>query len=309
MSGIVTKAGAAAAMWAFAGGALAQPIGLASLNSPLASPLASPLGSPMGALGSPLGAQAGLAAASGQRPGLLSGVVGCQASGYKQGVGALGGAAAGGLVGNKLLKSNKLAGTLGGAALGGAAGSWVGCRMQQGDQARRVAAARAREDDAGDSDAPGDAPGRTYAQQGGYAQRPAAGRGGGLDGLRFAPRVTPASEYDTAPAGRYVASTVTNLRSAPNTGAEVLARIDPDQQVQVLAAVAGASWVLVGVDGRADGYAYSPNLRAVGRSDQALGCRPVRQTSSLRSDQPAVSQTFEACPQADGGWALRRHAG
>lgn len=316
MSKIVVKAGATVAAWIIAGAAMAQPMGLASLNSPLGSPLGGSLGSP---LASPLGAQAGAAALTGQRPGLLSGVVGCQASGYKQGVGAVAGAAAGGLVGDKLLKKNKLAGTLGGGLAGGAAGSWVGCKLQQTDQAKRVAAARANADASDDATGEDGRRGGAYAandrvagpgSRSGYApdgRRPAGGRSAGLDGLRFAPRVTPASDYDTAPAGRYVASTVTNLRASPSTGAEVLARIDPDQQVRVLAAVAGTPWLMVGVDGRADGYAYAPNLRA-GASAEAGACRPVRQTSSAHADA-APPETLEACPQADGGWALRRRAG
>ena len=309
MSKIVVKAGATVAAWLMAGAAMAQPMDLASLNSPLASPMGGAFGSP---LSSPMGMQAGAAALTGQRPGLLSGVVGCQASGYKQGVGAVAGAAAGGLVGNKLLKKNKLAGTLGGGLAGGAAGSFIGCKLQQNDQARRDAAARANAE-ADDPSGQGDR-GGAYAANDRFAGAPGrdgfalGGRAAGLDGLRFAPRVTPASDYDTAPAGRYVASTVTNLRAAPSTSADVLARIDPDQQVRVLAAVAGTPWMMVGVDGRADGYAYAPNLRAAGALAEAGACRPVRQTSSARAGA-APPETFDACPQADGGWALRRRAG
>lgn len=61
----------------------------------------------------------------------LGGVVGCDASGGKQEVGALLGALAGGFAGNALAKHSHGGGAAIGAAVGAAAGSYTGCQMQR----------------------------------------------------------------------------------------------------------------------------------------------------------------------------------
>src|SRR3954471_16101832 len=65
----------------------------------------------------------------------LGGLFACEGSGGKQEGGALIGAAAGALLGNKVSKKNKTISTLVGAAAGAAAGGYIGCRMQSTDAA------------------------------------------------------------------------------------------------------------------------------------------------------------------------------
>jgi Ni/Co efflux regulator RcnB len=62
---------------------------------------------------------------------VAGGVIGCDAPGGKQEVGAVIGAVLGGVAGNDLARHNRGAGTVLGATAGAAAGSYVGCNMQK----------------------------------------------------------------------------------------------------------------------------------------------------------------------------------
>lgn len=70
---------------------------------------------------------------------VAGGVIGCDASGNKQGVGAVVGGVLGGVVGSNLANNDKTTGTVLGAGAGAAAGSYVGCRMQKSDAAKAAA--------------------------------------------------------------------------------------------------------------------------------------------------------------------------
>lgn len=77
-----------------------------------------------------------IGAASAARAEVAGGVIGCDASGNKQIVGALIGGVLGGVAGNNIIKKDQQAGTIVGATAGAATGSYVGCQMQKKDAER-----------------------------------------------------------------------------------------------------------------------------------------------------------------------------
>ena len=224
------------------------------------------------------------------QPSILSNVVGCDASGAKQGVGALAGGALGGLAGNKLLKSNKTIGTIAGAGVGAAAGSWIGCKMQRADQAR--AAANAPEP------AP-DSPTRWT------SARDARVRAGALDDVTFEPGIEPVGALATDRSGRYVAEGSLRIHTQPAANAPVVGWIAAAGETDVLASVTGTPWLLVGRGSVARGYVSGALLRPVGEASVAAssdGCRIVHQTSD--GEGPALA--YRACPRKEGGWTMSR---
>ncbi|MBK8545178.1 MAG: glycine zipper 2TM domain-containing protein [Caulobacteraceae bacterium] len=71
------------------------------------------------------------------------GFLSCAAPGQRQEMGAAIGAVAGGVIGNRVGgEDNQLLGTASGVAVGGLAASWIGCRLQTGDQRRAQEAAQ-----------------------------------------------------------------------------------------------------------------------------------------------------------------------
>ena len=100
--------------------------------------------------GGPLFAQTPIPGVAGSATGIaqrtsaaVPGIFGCAAPGSKQVIGAGGGGVVGGLIGYRIAGGNRMLGTVIGGAVGAAAGSWIGCRLQIGDQ-RRAQAAVAR---------------------------------------------------------------------------------------------------------------------------------------------------------------------
>jgi len=71
---------------------------------------------------------------------VAGGVIGCDAPGGKQMVGAGLGAVLGGIAGSNLASHNRTTGTVLGATAGAAAGSYVGCNMQKSSAQKATAA-------------------------------------------------------------------------------------------------------------------------------------------------------------------------
>lgn len=260
--------------------------------------------------------------------GLLNGVVGCDAPGAKQGVGALAGGAVGGLAGNRLMKNNKTVGTIAGAGAGAAAGSYIGCKMQVGDRNRQIQAQEAAARQAAappraappveriaesedDYDAP---PARRTAAHAIPARPAAPSAWSRMAKVRFDSGVIPAASFTTTTAGEYVAGRLVNVRAEPSTGARVLGSLQADDHVDVIAAIPDSPWLLVGHGTTAEGYASSTYLQRYGAAPTptaaparklASGCRIVREVTG----EDTGGRRFEdlkACPLGDGSWSLNK---
>jgi hypothetical protein len=81
-------------------------------------------------------------AASAQTGSGLGSIVNCDASGHRQGAGAILGAIAGAAIGNNVSKSHSA--PLVGGLVGAAAGSYVGCQQQRNHAARHAASSTGR---------------------------------------------------------------------------------------------------------------------------------------------------------------------
>ncbi|WP_425997861.1 SH3 domain-containing protein [Caulobacter sp. DWR1-3-2b1] len=149
----------------------------------------------------------------------LGGVVGCNAAGSKQEVGAVIGGLLGAVAGNKLAKNERGAGTAVGAVVGAGAGSYVGCKMQKKDARQAV--------------------GGTYKS----------------DGVRFADSIQaePVTQLD----GKYVARSNLNLRASASTRGAKVGGVGAGQTFQALGRTGDGKWILVGQDGVGVGYVSS----------------------------------------------------
>jgi hypothetical protein len=165
------------------------------------------------------GLAAALPAAAQQRAptgGGVGSVVHCDAAGRKQEGGAVIGAILGAVAGSNLAKNDRGTGTAIGAVGGAAAGSWVGCKMQRDEAAKRV--------------------GGVYS----------------VNGRKLASNIDPAHFEKTS--GRFVARTNVNLRAGPSTGSAKVGALSAGQNFDAMAKVARSDWILVGRDGVGVGY-------------------------------------------------------
>ncbi len=232
--------------------------------------------------------------------GFLSGIFGCEASGGKQAVGTIGGAALGGLLGNRIAgRGSRTLGTILGGALGAAAGSAIGCKLQKNDQAK---AERAMEqavvtgkDQSWQSDETG-ASGKVQVGQ-------AALAGGGLGDLKLASGVEPATGYSKL-GGTYVATAAANVRSMPSLDGKIVGKLTAGQLVWVPASVQSAPWYLISDQGVGQGYVSNALLKREATAT-ASNCKMVKQTVDVPGTG-ATSETYQACKGSDGQWAMTR---
>ncbi len=234
--------------------------------------------------------------AAAQNP--ISGLFACEATGGKQEVGALAGAALGALLGSQVSKNERGLGAVVGAGLGAAAGSKIGCRMQSSDQARARAAVDA---------ALTEGRAQTWANpQTGASGRVdvlAASYGPPVDArnIRFNGGVQTLASYDSA-AGQYFAPGTVNVRSGPSTTAPIVYRLRAGETVDALGRVAGTAWLLVGQGGGAMGYVSESVVRASGPAP-AAACRTIRTSYQTRGYAP-TTETYNACRDARGQWIM-----
>lgn len=223
----------------------------------------------------------------------VPGIFGCAAPGSKQVIGAGGGGVVGGLIGYRIAGGNRMLGTVIGGAVGAAAGSWIGCKLQIGDQ-RRAQAAVAR------AAADGRAQHWSSADTGvsGSAVPLASSQ---LANLSFPGNVVTNDRYDSR-AGIFVADSRTNLRALPDIGSTLVGALNPGERVTVAAGVENSPWLLVSENGVARGYVSEPLLRKQGPLGGS-GCRNIRQTITKPGEGSAM-QDFRACPDNNGGWSL-----
>jgi uncharacterized protein YgiM (DUF1202 family) len=149
----------------------------------------------------------------------LGGVVGCNASGGKQEVGAVIGGLLGAVAGNQLAKHDRGTGTAIGAVVGAGAGSYAGCQMQKNRAA----------DNAG----------------GVYVS----------NGIRVSSAVDAAPM--TKIKGKYVARSNLNLRAAATTRGQAVGSVRAGETFQALGRTGDGKWLLVGQDGVGVGYVSS----------------------------------------------------
>ena len=152
----------------------------------------------------------------------LGGVIGCNASGGKQEVGAVIGGLLGAVAGNKLAKNDRGTGTAIGAVVGAGAGSYAGCQMQK----TRAA------DNAG----------------GVYSS----------NGIRVSNAVD--ASPMTKIKGKYVARSNLNLRAAASTRGQAVGSVRAGEVFQALGRTGDGKWILVGQDGVGVGYVSSAHV-------------------------------------------------
>ena len=227
----------------------------------------------------------------------LGGLFACEGSGKKQEGGALIGAAAGALLGNKVAGKNKTLGTLVGAAAGAAAGGYIGCRMQSTDAAlAEQATKKALETGVAQtwSNRRTGNSGRIAVVSSSYGP-PIDGRS-----LRYASGVQSLPSFEAA-GGAYVANSATNLRAGPSTKAKVVGKVAPGESFDALGVAPTGSWILVGRGGQAVGYAAAGLVRPTGQ--QVASCRVI-DASVSGGGQGASSQRYSACRDNRGEWQV-----
>ena len=149
----------------------------------------------------------------------LGGVVGCNASGGKQEVGAVIGGLLGAVAGNKLAKNDRGTGTAIGAVVGAGAGSYAGCQMQKTRAANEA--------------------GGVYSS----------------NGIRVSNAVE--ASPMTQIKGKYVARSTLNLRASASTRGEKIGSVQAGEVFQALGRTGDGKWILVGQDGVGVGYVSS----------------------------------------------------
>lgn len=228
----------------------------------------------------------------------LGGLFACEGSGGKQEGGALIGAAAGALLGNKVSKKNKTLGTLVGAAAGAAAGGYIGCRMQSTDAAlAEQATKKALETGVAQtwSNSRTGNSGRINVVSSSYGP-PIDGRN-----IRYASGVQSLPSYEAA-GGAYVANSTANLRGGPSTKAKVVGKVAAGESFDALGVVPTGGWVLVGRGGLGVGYAAASLVRPYGQQ-QVASCRVI-DASVSGGGQGASSQRYSACKDNRGEWQV-----
>lgn len=227
----------------------------------------------------------------------LGGLFACEGSGGKQEGGALIGAAAGALLGNKVSKKNKTIGTLVGAAAGAAAGGYIGCRMQSTDaNMAEQATKKALETGVAQTWS------NSRTGNSGRIDVVSSSYGPPIDGrnLRYAQGVQSLPSYE-ASGGAYVANSTANLRAGPSTSAKVVGKVAAGETFDVLGVVPTGKWVLVGRSGYGVGYAASSLARPTGQ--QVASCRVIT-ASVAGGGQGASSQRYSACKDNRGEWQV-----
>ena len=227
----------------------------------------------------------------------LGGLFACEGSGGKQEGGALIGAAAGALLGNKVSKKNKTIGTLVGAAAGAAAGGYIGCRMQSTDAAlAEQATKKALETGVAQtwSNSRTGNSGRINVVSSSYGP-PIDGRS-----LRYAQGVQSLPSYE-ASGGAYVANSTANLRAGPSTSTKVVGKVTAGETFDVLGVAPTGTWVLVGRSGFGVGYAAASLVRPTGQ--MVASCRVI-DASVAGGGQGASSQRYSACKDSRGEWQV-----
>ncbi len=149
----------------------------------------------------------------------LGGVIGCNASGGKQEVGAVIGGLLGAVAGSNLAKNDRGTGTAIGAVVGAGAGSYAGCQMQKSRAAENA--------------------GGVYVS----------------DGIHVAQSVDAAPM--TKIKGKYVARSNLNLRAAASTRGQAVGSVRAGETFQALGRTGDGKWILVGQDGVGVGYVSS----------------------------------------------------
>ncbi len=227
----------------------------------------------------------------------LGGLFACEGSGGKQEGGALIGAAAGALLGNKVSKKNKTIGTLVGAAAGAAAGGYIGCRMQSTDaNMAEQATKKALETGVAQtwSNSRTGNSGRISVVSSSYGP-PVDGRS-----IRYASGVQSLPSFEAA-GGAYVASSNANLRGGPSTKTKVVGKVAAGETFDVLGVAPTGGWVLVGRSGYGVGYAASSLVRLTGQ--QVASCRVI-DASVAGGGQGTSSQRYSACKDNRGEWQV-----
>lgn len=227
----------------------------------------------------------------------LGGLFACEGSGGKQEGGALIGAAAGALLGNKVGGKNKTLGTLVGAAAGAAAGGYIGCRMQSTDAAlAEQATKKALETGVAQtwSNSRTGNSGRISVVSSSYGP-PIDGRS-----IRYASGVQSLPSYEAA-GGAYVASSTANLRGGPSTKTKVVGKVAAGESFDALGVAPTGGWVLVGRGGYAVGYAAASLVRPTGQ--QVASCRVI-DASVAGGGHGTSSQRYSACKDNRGEWQV-----
>lgn len=228
----------------------------------------------------------------------LGGLFACEGSGGKQEGGALIGAAAGALLGNKVGgKKNRTLGTLVGAAAGAAAGGYIGCRMQSTDAAlAEQATKKALETGVAQtwSNSRTGNSGRIAVVSSSYGP-PIDGRS-----LRYAAGVQSLPSFEAA-GGAYAASSTANLRASPSTKAKVVGKLAAGERFDALGVAPTGGWILVGRGGQGVGYAASSLVRPDG--EQVASCRVI-DASVSGGGQAATRQRYSACRDNRGEWQV-----
>lgn len=227
----------------------------------------------------------------------LGGLFACEGTGGKQEGGALIGAAAGALLGNKVGGKNKTLGTLVGAAAGAAAGGYIGCRMQSTDANLAEQATRKALET-------GEAQTWTNSRTGnsGRISVLSSSYGPPIDGrnINYARGVQSLTSFEAA-GGAYVAGSTTNLRAGPSTKSAVVGKLASGESFDALGLAPAGGWVLVGRGGQAVGYAASSLVRPYGQ--QVASCRVI-DASVAGGGQRATSQRYSACKDNRGEWQV-----
>jgi uncharacterized protein YidB (DUF937 family) len=229
-----------------------------------------------------------------------AGIFNCAATGGRQEVGAVVGGAVGALAGRAIGKDNKTLGTLLGAAVGAAAGSWIGCRLQIGDQEKAQAAlSRALAENTNQSWSSATGSGSVELISSTAAPAPRA-----VDMGRFAPGVMQMASYTHDDVGPFAARSRVNVRAGAGTHTPTVGRLARGERVNVIAEAPGGSWVLIERDGVARGYVAKSLLNRVGGVTPVVdNCKTVRETVTVLGGA-SQSNTLRACRGAGGVWEV-----
>ena len=232
--------------------------------------------------------------------GFLSGIFGCAADGSKQTIGGIGGAAIGGLLGNRIAgRGSRTLGTIIGGVLGGAAGSTLGCKLQKNDQDKAERAMETAVSSGQNQTWQSDETGASGKVEVGNAALSNAG----LSDMKLASGVEPVGGY-TKVGGSFLAIGNANIRSTAGLDGKILGKLATGQRVWVPASVQGSPWFLISDQNVGQGYVSNALLKRESTAT-ASNCKMVKQTVDVPGSTPA-SETYQACKGSDGTWAMTR---